>query len=373
MTLFDGGFGSQLAARGIEFDCPERLNLTRPDDVRAIHAAYVEAGADVIETNTLGASPIKLRRHGLERESAQITRAAVENARASGASRIACSMGTTGEFLSPIGALGFEEAVACFFVQAKAARDAGADFILAETLTDLDEARAMLLAARAAGIPYAASFTFQPNGRTLTGSTPECCALAVETMGASAVGINCVGEPELLLTMLGRMRAVSRLPIIAQPNAGMPETVGDVLTYPATPGALLPTMQAAIALGCSAIGGCCGTTPAHIRSMATIARCAKMPKPGGDGVRRVSSLRQTLALSDALASHEEMQWDNLDMSDAPAVLLDLRGASPEEAFAAVEEAQTLCRQPLLFRADDEAVYEAASRRYAGVTANIEGM
>ena len=127
---FDGGFGSMVAARGIAFDCPERLNLTRADDVRAIHRAYAEAGAQVVETNTLGANPVRLRSHGLQEETEAITRAAVGHARASGAPFAACSMGTTAEFLAPFGPLAFEEAVRGFARQAAAAADAGADILL---------------------------------------------------------------------------------------------------------------------------------------------------------------------------------------------------------------------------------------------------
>ena len=155
VVCFDGGFGSQLTARAVPFACAEALNLTRPDAVRAIHHDYVRAGAQVVETNTLGANPIRLRAHGLAEDAARIVGAAVEHARQAGAPCVACSMGTTAEFLAPVGTLSFEEATACFAAPARAAAEAGADFLLTETLTDLAEARAMWAAAREAAQPTA--------------------------------------------------------------------------------------------------------------------------------------------------------------------------------------------------------------------------
>lgn len=366
VVQFDGGFGSQVAARGLAFDCPERLNLSHPDDVRAVHRAYVEAGAQVVETNTLGANPIRLDAHGLSGDMATLVAAAVGHARAAGAPAIACSMGTTTAFLEPFGPMTFDEALRCFCAQATAAAAAGADILFTETLTDLAEARAMWLAARAAGLPFAASFTFMPNGRTLTGSTPAVCAVAAEAMGASLVGVNCVGDAALLLAVIAEMRGVTRLPIVAQPNAGLPEEIDGRLVYTVTPEALLQTMREAVNLGAAAIGGCCGTTPSHIRLMASLSNAAPIPAPGGDGVRRVCSQYQCLPLAEAFAACETMTPDDLDASDAPAVLLDLRGVSPTEAVNAVQEARIFLRQPLLLRAGDAETLAAALRVYPGV-------
>lgn len=363
---FDGGFGSMVAARGIAFDCPERLNLTRADDVRAIHRAYAEAGAQVVETNTLGANPVRLRSHGLQEETEAITRAAVGHARASGAPFAACSMGTTAEFLAPFGPLAFEEAVRGFARQAAAAADAGADILFCETLTDAAEARAMMLAARQAGIAFAASFTFAQNGRTLTGSTPGICALIAQAMGASLVGVNCVGDGALLARAVEGMRAVCPLPVVAQPNAGLPETVDGKLVYRTTPQDLVPMIEGALAAGAAAVGGCCGTTPEHIRRIAPVAMAAPVPAAGGDGIARVCSMRTALPLQQALDGYETLAWDEIDTIDAEAALVDLRGASPEDVDEMMDELLTLVKEPVLFRADDEAVLATALRRYPGV-------
>ncbi|MCL1795813.1 MAG: homocysteine S-methyltransferase family protein, partial [Clostridia bacterium] len=261
VVQFDGGFGSLAAERNLSADCPERLNLTRPDGVRGIHRAYVEAGAQVIETNTLGANWARLAQHGLERDAERIVRAAVRLAREAGAEVVACSMGTSAEFLEPFGTLSLESAVRGFTAQAKAAKDAGADLLFTETLTDVAESRAMWMAAQAVGLPFGASFTFLENGRTLTGNPPEVCALIAESAGAALLGVNCVGDPALLLRCVEAMRAVSKLPVVAQPNAGIPERADGALQYPMTPDAMLTVMREAVRRGAAAVGGCCGTTP----------------------------------------------------------------------------------------------------------------
>jgi 5-methyltetrahydrofolate--homocysteine methyltransferase len=370
VAVFDGGFGSQVTAMGLSCDCPERLNLENPDAVRAIHRSYIEAGAEGIETNTLGANPLRLAAHGLSDQAAAITEAAIGHARAAGAKYIACSMGSTAQFLAPFGLLDPEKAYQGFLVQAQAARAAGADLLFTETLTDLSEARMMWLAAEAAGIPFAASFTFQDNGRTLTGSTPAICAQVAEAMGAKLVGVNCVGDAALLLRVIAEMRGATRCPIIAQPNAGLPEQIDGRAVYTVIPQMLLPTMAQALDSGASIIGGCCGTTPAHIRVMAPLTKGRTLPTPGGDGVERVCSPWQSLPLAEARANAEIMTPDELDESDAPAVALDLRGISPDAAREAIDEALLMLRQPLLFRANDEETLRAALRRYPGVSASI---
>lgn len=368
VAQFDGGFGSQLNALGITYDCPERLNLTHPEAVQSIHRAYVEAGAQVVETNTLGANPYRLAAHGLAAETARIVAQAVQHVRAAGAPVIACSMGTTAEFLQPVGTLSFDEAVDIFSVQAIAAAQSGADLLFTETLTDLAEARAMWIAAAKAKIPFGVSFTFMENGRTLTGSPAAVCALAAQAMGAVLVGVNCVGDPALLIRIIKEMRAFTHLPIVAQPNAGHPERINGVLHYGTTPEMLLPTMQEALACGAGAIGGCCGTTPAHIRRMAELSSAAKAPAPGWDSLRRICSLRSILTLDEALTSAAEMTPATLDDTDAPAVWIDLRGASPQAAMDAVDEAGLIIKQPILFRADDADTLAAALRHYPGIAA-----
>lgn len=368
VVRFDGGFGSQMAARGLLTGCAERLNLTHPDDVLSVHRAYVEAGAQVVETNTLGANPIRLAAHGHPGESARITGAAVALARASGAPFVACSMGTTASFLMPSGPLTLADAVACFRTQADAARDAGADVLLTETLMSVAEARAMWIAARDAGVPFAASFAFQENGRTLAGDTPEACALTAAAMGAELVGVNCVGWPSVLLDVVRRMRAVVPTPIVAQPNAGLPEKQNGALVYPMTPDALVALHRKAVELGASAIGGCCGTTPAHIRAMRDAFVAAPAPLPGGDGEIRICGTRNVIRVADALAVMETIDRDGIDEAEGEAVMLDLRGLSPDDADEAMDDALLMLRCPLMLRANDADALARALRKYPGIAA-----
>lgn len=255
--LFDGATGTALLARGLRFDCPERLNLTHPDAVLAVHRAYVEAGADVVETNTLGANPLRLRAFGLEAKCERITEAAVLNARASGARFVACSVGTTLAY----GSVSDDELLRAFARQMRAAARAGADLIFCETLTCLSEARLMFAAARETQIPFAASFFFGSGGTSPSGDMPRACAQAAQEAGASLVGLNCINDAAIFLPALREMRDACTLPLVAQPGAGLPSHI-------ISPQSFAALIAEALRVGASCVGGCCGTTPAHIRRIA---------------------------------------------------------------------------------------------------------
>lgn len=255
--LFDGATGTQLLACGLRFDCPERLNLTRPDAVRAVHRAYVEAGADVIEANALGANPIRLRAFGLEAECARITETAAALARESGAKSVACPVGTTLQYgREPDGVL-----FRAFARQTQAAARAGADLIFCETLTCLAEARLMFAAAQETGLPFGASFFFGADGLTPAGDSPAACARAAQEAGACMAGVNCMSERAPLIQAITEMRAACSLPLIAQPSAGLPGRRMDVEAFAALTAELLRA-------GASHAGGCCGTTSEYIRRIA---------------------------------------------------------------------------------------------------------
>lgn len=370
ILLFDGGFGSQAAAMELPMHCAEMLSITHASQVRAIHRAYVEAGAQVVETNTLGASPMRLALHGLAHETARITALSVSHAIASGARYVACSMGTTATPFSPAGALTWDSALQGFATQAKAARDAGADVLFTETLIDVREARAMWIAAKSVGIPFCASFTFFHNLKTQTGSTPKVCALTAAAMGADMVGINCVGDAAVLLEATKRMREVCSLPIVVQPNAGQPRIEKGKAQYPVTPQALAETMSTIMDLGVSAIGGCCGTTPEHIRAMQPLSAAAPMPTPGGDGIARICSLHACIPLTVALEAATRVSpcdAEKIATMHQP-VMLDLRSISPNDAEKLVWAVQSSAHPPLLFRANDTDTLNAALRVYAGVAA-----
>lgn len=226
ILLFDGGMGTMLQSRGLAAECPETLNLTHTKEVAAIHRAYKEAGAQVIETNSLGLNKIKMAKLGLEGEIPALAQAAVQAARMGVGpdTPVAFSLGPTGDFTVPYGTLTFEEQYQAFVPAMEAAEAAGADVLYIETQCDLTETRIAMLAAKEhTCIPFVPSFTFESNGRTVMGNTPAACAVAAQHLGATAVGINCSGGPMELLEVVKTMRRATDLPIIVQPNAGLPE------------------------------------------------------------------------------------------------------------------------------------------------------
>ncbi|MDR3051217.1 MAG: homocysteine S-methyltransferase family protein [Oscillospiraceae bacterium] len=373
VVQFDGGFGTMINAQGLIAPCMESLNLTHPDAVQAVHAAYVAAGAQVVETHSLCTNPLQLRAHGLEDQTEALARAAVQNARAVAKNNalVAYSVGTLGAFLAPLGDLTLDEAVALYTRPMTTAAQAGADLFIIETMTDIADMRAAILAALPLLLPIVASYTFQPNGRTLTGGTPACAALATEALGVTAVGINCSTGPQAMREPLAEMRAATRLPIIVQPNAGLPATdEAGHAHYAMSAEAMAPWMKTILEGGASGIGGCCGTTPAHVARMAAL--CASLPPlPVRDGQPLICSDRALLPLSQALASHAVCALNAPDVSplydlDAPeALLLDVTALTPPQIADALPQAQAVCHAPRLLRAQGVEGLTAALRAYVG--------
>jgi len=247
--------------------CPELLNVEDPDTIRSVHRAYIQAGADIIETNTFGGSSTKLSSYGLENRIEELNQAAVRIAidASEGRALVGGSVGPTGRFITPVGDMTFDEAVAIFTRQAGAIISAGADLILLETFSDIKEIRAAAIAIRSiSDIPILAHMTFEPSGLTLLGSSPEAAAVTLEAAGVDAIGSNCGLGPEGILDVLRRMSSVTSLPLIAMPNAGMPRLENDQTVFPASPEEMAEPVPEFLGIGTAVIGGCCGTTPDHI-------------------------------------------------------------------------------------------------------------
>ncbi len=369
VLLFDGSMGALLGLMGVETECPDLLSVTRPDLIRGIHESYVKAGADVVLTNTFGATSIKLARAGLEARSGEIAAAAVKSAKASGARFTALDLGPTGRFLTPVGDVGFDEMMASLRAFCRAGAEAGADLIVIETQTDLAEMRCAILAARETGLPVAASSTYSANARTLTGGTPECAALIARALGAAAAGVNCSGGPQEMIRPLSAMRAACPIPVVVQPNAGLPSVGPDGrAVFPFGPDAMVAPMEAILAAGAAAIGGCCGTTPEHIARMRPLADAAEPPASAWDGVLKICSSRAFLPLEAARRAVEAVDdpEDLYDIEPGQVPLIDLTGLSPAEARAACEAGQTMTKAPLAFRAGDAETLNAALEVYTGV-------
>ena len=274
-VLFDGAMGTLLQDSGLEDGAPGELwNLENPDAVRAAHAAYAEAGARVLTTNTFGGTRPRLAMHGLDDRVDEVNRTAAQLARSVADEHgllVAGGLGPTGELLAPLGTLTPEQAQALFAEQLRALVAGGIDLVLVETLSDLGEADAALAAVRevAPDLPVAVTMSFDTNLRTMMGVRPGDAVLHLAAAGADAVGANCGRGPEDMEIIAAQMvhARPSGLLLVAQSNAGLPQVVGDHFEYDATPGDLAAHATRLAELGIDLLGGCCGSTPAHIAAM----------------------------------------------------------------------------------------------------------
>jgi 5-methyltetrahydrofolate--homocysteine methyltransferase len=272
VLVLDGAMGTMLQERGLQpGQSPEELNLTMPKVVAGVHREYLAAGADIIVTNTFGGSRPKLSHYGLEERLYEINASAVAIAREAAADNayVAAAMGPTGRFVEPVGESTFDEMTAVFREQARPLIEAGADLITLETFLDIKEIRAAVIAIRelSPAIPVIAMLTFDDNGRSVLGTPPEAAAITLEAVGADIVGSNCGLGVDGIHEILSAMRRVTRLPLISQANAGLPLLIDGRTVFPGTPEEMTAYHDRMLALGVRIIGGCCGTTPAHIRAI----------------------------------------------------------------------------------------------------------
>ncbi len=275
--VFDGATGTMLQRLGLKpGGCPDELILKDPEMVAKVHAAYFDAGVDVVTTNTFGANRLKLREYGLEGRMRDINVAAAKCARAAaGADRfVAGDIGPTGSFIEPVGGLSFEEAVKIFTEQAAALKEGGADLAIIETMMDIKEVRAAVYAARSQGLPVFVTMTFDETMRTVLGTPPESFAVMAASMGADCIGANCSLGIEGIHKALEAMRKVVSIPFIAQPNAGLPVLKGSETVFPDSPEHMAAFVPKLVEVGVRVLGGCCGTTPEHIRKMGEVFRAA---------------------------------------------------------------------------------------------------
>ncbi len=283
-VLADGAMGTVLYARGIFINrCYDELNLSDPSLILSIHEEYLQAGAEILETNTFGANKFRLTRHGLASKVAEINAAGVKLARQAvdhlkekqaGTAYVAGSVGPLGVRLEPLGKTGLDEARAAFAEQIRALADAGVDLLIIETMPALNEAREALLAAEetAPHLPVLVMVTVDDDSNCLDGSSPQQAAALLTEWGAGAIGVNCSTGPSTVLTAIEAMRSATSLPLAAMPNAGMPRAIEGRNIYLCSPEYMASFARKAIAAGAQIIGGCCGTTPNHIRAMRSAMR-----------------------------------------------------------------------------------------------------
>lgn len=269
IVIFDGAMGTILQEKDIPQGSPlEELNLTGPDRVAAVHISYAEAGVDVVETNTFGANRIKLNRYNLESKMEAINREGVRIAKEAVPScLVGASIGPLGTLIEPWGNLSLDEASSVFREQIEAVSKAGADLIVIETMMYIKEAEVAVLAAKnVCHLPIVCQITFAENGRTLMGEDPETVSDVLEDLGVDALGANCSVGPDSLFPVAEKMSFKTHLPLIFQPNAGQPQLQDGKTTYPVLAEQFSDWMQKFVNLGVKIVGGCCGTTPAHLKT-----------------------------------------------------------------------------------------------------------
>jgi homocysteine S-methyltransferase len=283
-VLADGAMGTMINSRGVPISrCYAELNLSDPALILSIHEDYLQAGAEIIETNTFGANRFRLARHGLAAQVAEINAAGVRIARQAvdrlkekqaGDAWVAGTVGPLGVPLEPLGKTGLDEARAAFEEQVRALVAAGVDMIVIETMPALNEAREAVLAAREAAPnhPVLVMMTVDDDSHCLDGAAPAHAAAVLTDAGADAIGVNCSTGPATVLTAIEDMRAATPLPIAAMPNAGLPRAVEGRNIYFCTPEYMASFARKALAAGAQILGGCCGTTPNHIRAMRAATR-----------------------------------------------------------------------------------------------------
>ena len=287
LLVADGAWGTEMAKLGlVPGEAPELWNLERPDDVRALAAGYVEAGADIVLTNTFGGSPLKLAKSGLAEKTEEINRRGVElSLEASGGRALVfASIGPSGEFMAPLGTTTEVEMVAQFARQARAIAEAGADGVVLETMTDLGEAQAALRAVReVCNLPAVVSMTFDHGPRgfaTMMGVQPGQAAETLQTAGADVVGANCGAGIVDMVEVARLMHEGTSLPLWCKPNAGLPQLVDGQTVYRETPEEMVKHLPLLVEAGACIVGGCCGTTPEHVRLL--VIECANIVRAARD-------------------------------------------------------------------------------------------
>ena len=385
--VLDGGMGTMLQARGLQLGgVPELWNLEKPEDITAIHRAYVEAGSDVVYANTFGANRLKMARTGHTVQ--ELIPAAIRNARNSGAKYVALDIGPIGHMLEPTGTLSFEEAFDIFREEIEAGKDA--DLIVFETMSDLLEVRAGLLAAReyGEGKPVFVTMSFEENGRTFTGCAISSMALTLEGLGADAIGVNCSLGPEELVPIVEELCKWTNLPVIVKPNAGLPDPVTN--TYNFTPEKFGVCMRKFAELGAVILGGCCGTTPAHIAAVSEMLKTQNPVERHPVIPAAVCSANQTVIIDQpriigerinptgkkrfkqALIEHDidYILGQAIQQIDAGADILDVNVGLPdidetEMMVSAVKAIQGITDTPLQLDTTDAKALEAGLRIYNG--------
>ncbi len=390
----DGAMGTLLQERGLTAngELPDLLNLTHPEVISDVHAGYVRAGAEMVTTNTFGANAHKLEGRA---SVADVYRAAADNARAAGARYVAGGLGPIGMLLEPLGTLSFEEAYEIFAEQVRAVQSADCDMVLIETMTDLREAKAAVLAAKEfSDLPIFASMTFGEDGRTFLGTPPSVAAATLSALGVHVMGVNCSLGPDELVPVVDELLRFARCPVVVRPNAGLPHIVDGRTVYDVEPEQFAATMGRIVDAGANVLGGCCGTNPAFTAKLVELV-AGRMPVPraktdafvvtsaqeavvleGGHagvaviGERINPTGKPKLKAALRAGDYDHLVGEAVAQQEAGADILDVNVGLPELDEPSVLSQAVGCLQatvslPLQIDSSDPAAIEAAVRGYGG--------
>ena len=388
---FDGGMGTLLQEKGLKAgEAPESWNISRPDDITAIHRAYIKAGSNIITTNTFGINRLKFSNYR------ELIAAGIACAKDAAADKkevfVAFDMGPTGKLLEPLGDLAFEDAVELFAENVKAAAEYGADLILIETMNDSYETKAAVLAAKEnCTLPVFVTNVYDEGCHTMTGADPAAMVAMLEGLNVDALGINCSLGPDKMLPAVKQLAQYATVPVIVNPNAGLPECVNGETVYNIDAESFSEYMKEIALCGASVLGGCCGTTPEYIRKTAEKTSSLPYSVPAVKSRTLVSSYTHAVEIGasplligerinptgkkkfkEALRSGDinYILSEGLNQADKGVHILDVNVGLPEidekqMMLSVIKELQAVCDLPLQIDTSDPAVLEAALRIYNG--------
>ena len=392
ILFFDGAMGTMLQKNGLKTgELPENMNITHPEVLLKIHKEYLDAGCNVITTNTFGANSLKFSNVDEIIESAvSLAKKSTENYDRD--TFVALDVGPIGRLLEPCGDLPFEDAYTLFKEQVIAGESAGADIVLIETMGDLYEIKAAVLAAKEnTNLPVLVSMIFDEKGILLTGADIKTAVVTLEGLGVDGIGMNCGLGPDQMLLLLREMKKYSSTPIFIQPNAGLPISVNGKTTYNVTPQEFAQKQLSILHTGACALGGCCGTTPEHIKAMIDLCKNEKVIEIGKKNYTAVSSYSKTVMLTqkpviigerinptgkkllkEALRNNDMdyIYREGVSQTDAGADILDVNVGLPEidepqMMVNAVKGLQSILNTPLQIDTSDIVAMERALRIYNG--------
>ena len=397
VVILDGATGTELQKKGLPAGvCPEVWCLENPKVIQDVHASYQKAGAQVVYTCTFGANRFKLQQYGVKKDvySVNLELARLAKQACGKKALVAGDIGPTGLFVEPFGPLAFDEAVDAFKEQAKGLIDGGCDLIVIETMIDIQETRAALIAVKElSDIFTAVSMTYENDGHTLGGTPPEAALITLQSLGADAVGCNCSAGPEKMLEFVAAMKPYATVPILAKPNAGMPRLEGLKTVFDMDAKTFAVFARKLAAAGANLLGGCCGTTPDHIAALAKAAGGRKPVNPRRASLSALSSARSFLHLDEdrplivvgerinptgKKALQQELMEGNLSIIRKMAQEQEAQGASLLDVNVGqpgIDEVQTIqkvigllstsTRLPLVIDSSRVETIEAALRLYPG--------